>query len=573
MATLTPLAKGLLTIAIVGVAAAVAWNFGLKEMIDSRLPGLTGGPSTATSGQSSQGGQSGGTAATPAGGGAAPATPSGKAGSGPLGSPGNPLKVSIVSFHGYAPGLLANGKSLATEAGSIYAKAGVNVEFVIQDDIPTLATIFEAKTAQCAWRTSDFWAQEQPNLRNAGHDARAVMIVDNTQGADAIISRTPDIKRVEDLADKRVALLQFTPSHGMLIDAIENSSLTARKKSSIKQIYINAEEGTAGVRAALESGNVDAAVLWDPDLSLALKKVPGSTVVYSTKTASNLIYDVMVCDSRVLNAPADQAAIGAFVSGWMQGVTAARAAPDEAVDALIRTEKFFKLLADEQGKPFIKGLFANLVWTGLEDNARILGLAGGTNHYERVYARFDGIYRAAGALANPKSPVIAPQDSFDYRFINTLLTKDAPAKQAATVPEFKFTEEQRTEAVAKGAALTKPVTVSFASGSAELNKRAQKTLDDELAPFIESNGSAYFEISGNTDSVGSRDTNMRLSRARAEAVVAYLVKQWEFAPARFKIVGNGPDKPLCVEANAAAEDMTVEQCRAMNRSTRAAVLR
>ena len=41
----------------------------------------------------------------------------------------------------------------------------------------------------------------------------------------------------------------------------------------------------------------------------------------------------------------------------------------------------------------------NIVWTGLEDNARILGLVGGTNHYDRVYRRFDGIYRRAGALA------------------------------------------------------------------------------------------------------------------------------------------------------------------------------
>ena len=66
---------------------------------------------------------------------------------------------------------------------------GVNVELIIQDDIPTLATIFSSDTAHCAWRTSDFWAQEHPNLRNAGMDARAVMVVDNTQGADAIIAR------------------------------------------------------------------------------------------------------------------------------------------------------------------------------------------------------------------------------------------------------------------------------------------------------------------------------------------------------------------------------------------------
>ncbi len=570
MAKLTPLAKGLVTLIVLGGTAAAAWHLGLKDMVRDFQAKSTDAPNSqqANTPQPQQ------NANTPSSNGSTPpSTPvNNNRGGGVLGSAANPLRVSIVSFHGYAPALVANGKSLTTQAGSIYDNLGVNVEFVIQDDIPTLATIFESKTAHCAWRTSDFWAQEQPNLRNAGLDARAVMVVDNTQGGDAIIARDPAIRSVEDLADRTVALLQYTPSDGMTIDAIENSSLSARKKASVKYVYINAEEGTAGVRAALESGSVDAAALWDPDLSLALKNVQGAHVVYSTKTATNLIYDVIVCDKRVLDDAANTNAVQNFVAGWMSGVEAARKSPDEAVDALVRTEEFFSLLAKSEGRPFVKGLFANLVWTGLEDNARILGMVGGTNHYERVYRRFDGIYRAAGALANPNSPVINPQDSIDYRFIRTLLDRSQAAQQAAAKPEFTFSEAERKQAVTREATVTKPVTVNFATGSAELSKRAQKTIDDEMVPFIENNGSAYFEVSGNTDSTGSRETNMRLSRARAQAVVDYLVKQWEFVPARFQVVGNGPDRPLCNEASPGAEGLDLEACRAANRSTRVAVL-
>ena len=90
-------------------------------------------------------------------------------------------------------------------------------------------------------------------------------------------------------------------------------------------------------------------------------------------------------------------------------------------NALVKTEEFFALLVKKQGTAFVKALFKNLVWTGVEDNARILGLAGSTNHYERVYKRFDGIYRKIGALANPNSPVINPSDSFDYRYIKALV--------------------------------------------------------------------------------------------------------------------------------------------------------
>ena len=440
---LTPFAKLLIGAIVLVGSGSVLWNLYKNRKAD-------GGDEGAAATAQTDGGKT-----APTG------TYAGK-GDGPLGSDGHPLKVSIVSFHGYAPALVANGQSLTTQPGSLYAKEGLNVEFVIQDDIPTLATIFEAGTAQCAWRTSDFWAQEQPNLRNSGHDAKAVMIVDNTRGADAIIAKDPAIRSVEDLAGKKLALLQFTPSHGMSIDAIDNSALSARKKQSVEYVYIAAEDGLAGVRAALESGSVDAAALWDPDLSLALRATKGH-VVYSTKTASNLIFDVMVCDQRVLNDPQGRDAVQKFVNGWMKGVDVAKANPDLAVDALVKTEEFFTLLAKDEGKPFVKGLFDNLLWTGVADNARILGMSGGTNHYERVYQRFDQIYRAAGALANPKSPVIAPQDSFDTRFIRTLYDASTAAQTEAKQVE-TYTTAAREVAVQAPATVTKPVIVNFNTG-------------------------------------------------------------------------------------------------------------
>jgi len=565
---MTGLTKGLLLIIGLGLVGSIGWNFVLKDKLKDG--GITvAGHTIGGSGQAAD--NSNTTSTAPAGGGtAAPAKPAGPA-SGKLGSAGNPLRVSLVSFHGYAPALVANGNSLKTKPGSIYAKLGLNVEFVINDDIPTLTTLFEAKTAQCAWRTSDFWAQEQPNLRNSGHDGKGVMLVDNTQGGDAVIARDGSIQKIEDLAGKSVALLQYTPSHGMLIDAIDNASLTARQKKQIKPVFIKPEEGTAGVRAAFTAGNVDAAVLWDPDLSLAVRETKGAHVVYSTKTATNLIYDMMVCDQRELAKPDNEAVFQAFVDGWMDGVTAARANPDNAVKALVETEEFFKLLGAKEGAPFIKSLFANLLWTDLADNARILGLAGGVNHYERVYARFDQIYRGEGSLANPKSPVIPPQDSFDPRFIKKALQRNVQAQTEATKPTETFTEKGQAAALATPAQVTKPVSVNFASGSFELSKKAQQVIDHEMVPFIENNGSAYFEVGGNTDSVGSAAANQSLSQARAKAVADYLEKQWEVPRARLKVAGYGASRPLCDETRPEAADMTLEACRALNRSTRLAV--
>lgn len=498
---------------------------------------------------------------------ATPNTPVTAATAAPVKVSSNGLNVSIVSFHGYAPALVANGGALKTQPGSIYDKLGVKVNFVIEDSVPTLAQTFGSGTSQCAWRTSDFWAQEQPNLRNAGFDGRAVMVVDNTQGGDAIIAKDPNIRTVEDLAGKSVALLQFTPSHGLTIDAIANSSLTPKKQASVKYVYINADEGTAGVRAAFESGKVDAAALWDPDLALALKS--GGHVVYSTKTAKNLIFDVMVCDSRVLAKPEGREAVSKFVAGWMRGVKAARADHGAAVQALVNTEEMFKLLAHDKGAPFVESLFNNVVWTGLEDNARILGLTpNGTNHYERVYTQFDGVYRAAGALANPNSPVIPAQNSFDYSFIKDLLAQE-PAAAAQAVDTTTFTQAGMAET--KTAAVTKPVIIKFDVGSAELTAKAKKTIDTEMIPFIENNGAAYLAISGNTDSTGATATNKALSLHRAQTVLTYLKTQWEIPAARMKAVGYGSERPICQEPGD-ADGLDLDSCRALNRSTRLAIL-
>lgn len=569
MASPTPALKALIGVVVVGGLATAGWHlaykpYAAKQAIAASQPANVASSNVAVNAATTEAPKTSGFNLRNLGDKAAAVV-----GGGAIGSAGNPLKISFLSFHGYAPGLIANGGAMTTAAGSINERNGVNVKFNMQDDFPDLTTIWESGSGHCTVRTSDFWAQIQPNLRNTNHDGKVVMLLSNTRGGDAVIARDPNIRSVEDLAGKSVALLQYTPSDGLMIDAIENSSLSAKKKQSVKYVYINAEEGTAGVRAAYDSGKVDAAVLWDPDLSLALRQ--GGHVVYSTKTATNLIYDVMICDQRVINDKAGNAAIQKMVKGWMEATAFAEADLNQAADVIVKNEKMFELLDQKEGRPFVKSLFGNVDMTGLEDNARILGMAGGTNHYERVYKQFDAIYRAAGALANPRSPVINPQDSIDYSFIKNLLVDNQKAAQAAAIPDATFTDQGMKVAATKTTAITKPVAIRFESGSSELNQRAKKQIDEQMVPFIENNGRAYIEISGNTDSVGSDAVNKPLSQRRAAVVVDYLVKQWDFPAARFKVMGNGSAKPICNELNPGADNLSLEDCRAENRTTRVGV--
>ncbi|NUP94734.1 MAG: PAS domain S-box protein [Planctomycetaceae bacterium] len=373
------------------------------------------------------------------------------------------------------------------------------------------------------------------------------------------------IGRVEDLLGKKVALVQFTPSHWMLDYAIDNSALLAPQKKALRNnlVFVGADEGTPGVRAMFESGAVQAAVLWDPDASLALRK-PGAHVVFSTSTATSLVYDGIVCDSRVVAQHPE--VVQRLVAGWFEGVGLAEADAGKAIDALTATEPSFADLEKKEGREFIAGLFKSIKWTDLDDNVRILGLnTGDGGDFARVYSEAGKVWRANGGIADPSVPPIPPMAAVDTRFVEALVAKKPEAKAEAAKPEFTFDPKERQAVVTPKAApvLTKPVAVFFASGSGKLDRNAQRILDDQVAPLVQSMGNAYISVEGNTDVKGSAATNRRLSQERAQAVVDYLVANYAFDRARFNVAGNGPDKPVCSEPG--------EECLERNRRTDVAV--
>lgn len=84
--------------------------------------------------------------------------------------------------------------------------------------------------------------------------------------------------------------------------------------------------------------------------------------------------------------------------------------------------------------------------------------------------------------------------------------------------------------------------IRFRSGSANIRPASGSTLD-KAAAILEEYPDLRIEVSGHTDTRGSRKLNMRLSKARAEAVKLYLVNKG-IEPTRIETVGYGPDKPI-----------------------------
>lgn len=89
------------------------------------------------------------------------------------------------------------------------------------------------------------------------------------------------------------------------------------------------------------------------------------------------------------------------------------------------------------------------------------------------------------------------------------------------------------------------VDIKFALNSADLTDQAKATLK-QMATAMKSNqlASYHFLLEGHTDTIGSPDYNLTLSKRRAEAVRSYLTDQFGVDSSRLQAVGRGEDALL-----------------------------
>ncbi len=80
-------------------------------------------------------------------------------------------------------------------------------------------------------------------------------------------------------------------------------------------------------------------------------------------------------------------------------------------------------------------------------------------------------------------------------------------------------------------------------GGGDVIARSSYPLLDGVVDALKSNPAIHLRIEGHTDNVGSDAANLTLSRKRAEAVEAYLVRKG-VSPGRLTAVGFGSSRPI-----------------------------
>jgi outer membrane protein OmpA-like peptidoglycan-associated protein len=99
-------------------------------------------------------------------------------------------------------------------------------------------------------------------------------------------------------------------------------------------------------------------------------------------------------------------------------------------------------------------------------------------------------------------------------------------------------------------------TLEFENGMSDILPAMHEDLA-KLGNFMIDHPSFKLQISGHTDSQGKEDSNLRLSQARADAIRAYLIKEFKIDKDRISAHGYGSSKPIVEE--------TTDEGRKLNR--------
>jgi len=443
------------------------------------------------------------------------------------------LDVCVVTWPGYGAGPLFNEGYKASEKSRYLTEYNLIVNFHVVDDFDASRKGFISGDYDLIWQTAGALTTEMEGMQSNGIEPVVVFQSDWSRGGDAIVARK-GISNMSQLTSKssfggknKVAVAPMTPSHTFLLKALEAEGKTLND--------IDVIEVASAIDAAdlFKAGEVDASVVWSPDDITCVESQNGASIIISTKTATNIIADVFYAKRDWLDNNED--IVTKFMEGWFIGASEINGDINGAKD------KTAHILAEGLNIPLsdAKSSMENVRFCTYGDNLNFFGLndsyKGVTG--EELYSSMAKAYNKIG---------YAPTSIPKWRDItNISLLENIKLSGSNHLAEggVTFTEATHEDEVAE-AVTTKPVSISFGSGSSTLDNNAKYIIDKEFVDIAKSFASARIRVEGNTDNTGNYNSNKTLSEKRAQSVVNYLIEEYGFDSNRFVVVGNGPDNAV-----------------------------
>lgn len=210
---------------------------------------------------------------------------------------------------------------IAQEQG-YFEEAGINMDIQVIEDESTYAALITTGNVQFLATAQD------PNIKMYanGADSRFLLTMDASNGADGLVA-TADIETLDDLAGKKLALDKSASSYYFFLTALEQGSSLTEDDIDVVDMGDTTEAGLAFM-----SGTVDAAIMWEPELSEAIETVEGAHAIVTSADYPNTIMDSLVVNTEY--AEENPEIVDAVAEAWYKAIDFLNENPEEAYEMM-----------------------------------------------------------------------------------------------------------------------------------------------------------------------------------------------------------------------------------------------
>lgn len=446
------------------------------------------------------------------------------------------ITVGTNTYAGFLPFMYLNGGLDPNEESIIYKDYGLKLKIVVQDDFQAGRSAFRNGDIDIIYCTADALPVEMSEGSEMA-EARFFNISNWSRGADAIVVNK-NIQTVGNLIGKVVACSEGTASHTLLLNTLETNGIGYDKVNmgaSIDPNKVNVKVVESGLDAAaiFKAGQCDAAVVFSPDDQDIVNSINGAKVLVSTKQASSIICDGLIAKQSYLEANKEK------VKKLISALLMANVEMNTEPKAVEQAAKAFAKSYGTDAQFAIDGS-KNIHYVTLGDEANFFGLNSAYTGVQgsELYSKMARTYAGLNLCKSPLSWNKVSNSSI----IEELMADPSSVQGDQTAEKAKTFTAPTKEIETAVAMSTKKLTIEYPTNSNVLDNDAKSLIDREFVSIAKQFSGSRIRIEGNTDDTGSDAVNIPLSKARAQAVADYLIKEYGFDKNRFIIVGNGSKK-------------------------------
>jgi NitT/TauT family transport system substrate-binding protein len=249
--------------------------------------------------------------------------------------------IGMVTFAGYAPLYLAKEKGF-------FGDLEVNLQRI--EEVPSIRAGVVRGDLEAYLATPDIALDT-----NSKPPGVAVWAIDESAGGDGVVV-AGNIQDLAGLKGKKVAAEPGLPPNFVLLYLLYQNGLSS------KDVEFQ-DMSTQNAAAAFTSGAVDAAGIYEPYLSTAMKQRKGSRIVISSAQTPGLIVDLIFVRNDVTASRSED--VSKIIEGWRKAMAFIKSNPDEAYSIMA---KAFSLPVNE-----FKDVVGGIRWLDFQDNQQLFG--------------------------------------------------------------------------------------------------------------------------------------------------------------------------------------------------------